>query len=57
MLAENPREDGQTAFPSLGDILSAMDEAREKWPDFAAGAKEVNMLPVYAEPQAKRLGK
>jgi len=55
MLAESPREDGQTAFPSLGDILSAMEEAREVWPDFAAGRKKILTDPVFAEPQPKRL--
>lgn len=57
MLSENPREDGQTAFPSLGDILAAMEEAREVWPNFAEGREKILTDPVVAEPQIKRLTK
>lgn len=57
VLSESPREDGQTSFPSLGEIMEAMEEAREVWPNFARGRKEVLTLPVYAETQVKRLGK
>jgi hypothetical protein len=57
VLSENPREDGQTAFPSLGDILAAMEEAREVWPNFAEGREKILTDPVVAEPQIKRLTK
>ncbi len=56
-LAENPRGEGETAFPSLGDILAAMDAAREFWPNFKFGEKQINVLPVYAGQEPKRLGK
>jgi hypothetical protein len=54
-LSESPREQGETALPSLGDILAAMDDAREIWPNFAEGRKEVFTLPVYAGKEVKRL--
>jgi hypothetical protein len=55
ILSESPREEGQTAFPSLGDILAAMDEAREFWPNFESGAKELNTQPVFAGKEVRRL--
>lgn len=54
-LSESERAEGETAFPSLGTILSAMEEARERFPVFSQGAKEVNTTPVFAENQMKRL--
>ncbi len=54
-LAESPREDGQTALPSLGDILAAMDDAREFWPDFAAGRTKIDTTPLVAPPEQRRL--
>ena len=54
-LAERKREDGQTALPSLGDIIAEMDECREKWPDFAAGRKQIDTRPMYEEPLKPRL--
>jgi hypothetical protein len=56
-LAESQRGEGETALPSLGDIISAMQEAREVWPNFAEGRKEVLTLPVYAGQEQKRLTK
>jgi hypothetical protein len=32
-----------------------MDDAREIWPNFAEGRKEVFTLPVYAGKEVKRL--
>ena len=55
ILAESPRQEGETALPSLGDILAVMEEAREVWPNFAAGRKEVLTLQVYAGQEVKRL--
>jgi len=57
ILAENPREQGETMLPSLGDILAMMDEARELSPRFSQGATKINDTPVFADPQQKRLGK
>ena len=54
-LSESEREDGETAFPSLGTILAAMEEARERFPVFSQGAKEINDKPVFADPKQKRL--
>ena len=54
-LAESPREEGQTAFPSMGDILEAMDGAREKWPDHAAGRDKLLTEPDYMGPEVRRL--
>jgi hypothetical protein len=53
-LSESERE-GETAFPSLGTILAAMEDARERFPVFSEGAKEVNTTPVFANPTQKRL--
>jgi len=53
MLSETARDEGETALPSLGDILAAMEEARERWPNFAEGRKEVLTVPVYAEEKSK----
>ena len=54
-LSESEREEGETAFPSLGTILAAMEDARERFPVFSEGAKEVNTTPVFANPTQKRL--
>jgi hypothetical protein len=54
-LSNSEREEGETAFPSMGTILAAMDEAREFFPVFSQGAKEINDKPVFANPQQKRL--
>lgn len=55
VLSESPREDGQTSFPSLGEIMEAMEEAREVWPRFSEGRTEVLTLPIYARSEVKRL--
>ncbi len=55
VLSESPREDGQTSFPSLGEIMEAMEEAREVWPRFSEGRTEVLTLPMYAEQEVRRL--
>jgi hypothetical protein len=55
ILAESDRDQGETAFPTLGSILAAMDDARELTPRFSLGAKEINMTPVFADSQQKRL--
>ena len=55
ILSESEREEGETAFPSLGTILAAMEEARERFPVFSKGAKEINDKPVFADPKQKRL--
>lgn len=54
-LAESQRQEGETALPSLGDILAAMEEARERFPVFSKGAKEINDKPVFADNKQKRL--
>jgi hypothetical protein len=54
-LSESEREDGETAFPSLGTILAAMEETRERFPVFSRGAKEVNTTPIFADFKQKRL--
>lgn len=54
-LSESERQDGETAFPSLGSILAAMEEARERFPVYSKGAKEINDKPVFADPSQKRL--
>jgi hypothetical protein len=54
-LSESEREEGETAFPSLGTILAAMEEARERFPVYSQGAKEINDKPVFADPSQKRL--
>ncbi len=48
-------EQGETLFPSLGYILAAMDEAREMFPLYSQGAKEINDKPVFADQNQKRL--
>jgi hypothetical protein len=48
-------EPGETLFPSLGYILEEMEEARERFPVFSKGAKEINTTPVFADPAQKRL--
>lgn len=48
-------QQGETLFPSLGYILEEMDEARERFPLFSQGAKEINDKPVFANPSQKRL--
>ena len=55
ILSESEREEGETAFPSLGTILAAMEEARERFPVFSKGAKEINDKPVFADNKQKRL--
>ena len=54
ILAESKREDGETALPSLGKILAVMDEAREIFPIYSQGAKEVNTTPFFAIQAEKR---
>jgi hypothetical protein len=51
VLSETPREQGETAFPSLGEIMEIMEEAREK---ICRVGSELNTLPVY-ESTTKRL--
>ena len=55
ILSFSKRQEGETAFPDLGTILSAMDEARERSPLYSQGAKEINDKPVFADPSQKRL--
>jgi len=55
VLSTSERQDGETAFPSLGTILAAIEEARERFPVFSKGAKEVNSTPVFADSKQKRL--
>jgi hypothetical protein len=57
ILAEGDREEGETSFPTLGKILATMDETRELSPRFSQGATKINDVPVFADPQQKRLGK
>jgi len=54
-ISNSERQEGETAFPSLGTILAAMDEAREFFPNFASGAKQINDKPVFAQQEVKRL--
>ena len=54
-LAQSPRQEGETAFPTLGDVLAAMDDVRERFPVFSEGAKEINATPVIANNDQKRL--
>ena len=54
-LAQSPRQEGETAFPTLGDILAVMDDVRERFPVFSEGAKEINATPVIANNDQKRL--
>jgi hypothetical protein len=55
MISASERQEGETAFPSLGTILAAMDEARELSPVFSQGATKINDTPVFADPKQKRL--
>ena len=54
-LSTSEKRDGETSFPSLGTILAEMDEAREIFPLYSQGAKEINDTPVFADPNQKRL--
>lgn len=54
-IACSSRQEGEPAFPSLGMILEAMDEAREFFPKFSAGATEINTKPLYVE-ERKQIG-
>jgi hypothetical protein len=54
-ISTSERKDGETAFPSLGTILAAMDEARELSPRYSQGATEINDKPVFADPKQERL--
>jgi hypothetical protein len=54
-LSTSERQEGETAFPSLGTILAAMEEARERFPLFSQGAKEINTKPVFAGKELRRL--
>lgn len=54
-VSRSEREEGETAFPSLGTILRHMDEAREFFPKFSVGAKEINTAPLYVE-ERKQIG-
>jgi hypothetical protein len=55
MISESERRDGETAFPSLGTILAAMNEAMEIFPVFSKGFDKVNDAPVFAQQEPKRL--
>ena len=55
VLSFSERQEGETAFPSLGTILAAMDDARELSPVFSKGAKEINTTPVFTDSKQKRL--
>ena len=57
MISASEREEGETSFPSLGTILAAMEEARERFPVFSQGAKEINTTPIFADHAQKRLSK
>lgn len=48
-------QQGETLFPSLGYILEEMDAARERFPVYSKGAKEINDRPVFADSKQKRL--
>jgi hypothetical protein len=37
-------------------ILAAMEDARERFPVYSKGAKEINDNPLFADPKQKRLG-
>lgn len=53
-LAESERQEGETAFPSMGTILAQMDSAREFFPRL--GEKTVDTQPLFSESRAiKRL--
>jgi hypothetical protein len=54
VLSELPRMQGETAFPSLGDILSVMGEASETYVMYSEGKKELDTKPVF-EKSSKRL--
>ena len=55
VLSTSERQEGETAFPSLGSILAAMEEARERFPVFSKGAKEVDTTPVFADSKQRKL--
>lgn len=55
MLGETKREEGQTALPSLGEILEAYDECREFFPDVANGKKKIDTQPLIAGPEQRKL--
>ena len=52
-LAEEPRREGEPAFPSLGMMLELIDEASEIFP--AAPDQSIDRLPVYEADEAKAL--
>jgi hypothetical protein len=54
-ISNSKPEQGETSFPSLGRILEEMEEARERFPMFSKGAKEVNTTPVFAENKQRKL--
>lgn len=54
-LSCSKREQGGTSFPCLGSILEEMDNAREIFPLYSQGAKEINTNPVFFNPKQKRL--
>lgn len=54
-LSCSERAEGETAFPSLGTILAEMENARERWPSFSVGAKEINDTPVFDDQPVGRL--
>ena len=54
-LSQSKRVEGETSFPCLGDILAAMDEAREFSPLYSQGATKINDTPVFADPKQKGL--
>jgi hypothetical protein len=54
-LATREREEGETAFPSLGTILAEMDEVRELYPLHSQGKKEIDDKPVFGNYEQKRL--
>lgn len=55
IISTSKRQEGETSFPDLGTILEVMDDARERFPVFSTGAKEINDKPVFADPKQKRL--
>ncbi len=55
VLSESEREEGETAFPALGTIISSMEEAREKWPLYSQGKTEIDTTPVFSGNNQKRL--
>jgi hypothetical protein len=55
IISTSKRQEGETSFPDLGTILEAMEEARERFPVYSKGSKEINDKPVFADPKQKRL--